>query len=821
MTAIGRVVARSSARPQALLVWAQMTLFLAALALPLTAASVLDRPLGVPGPISVYPSDLIVGLAIAVWLGARLLVPNAMRQARLRTPVLGLPLLLFGLALLPGIVRGHGRYGESLIAQPLRLVAYAAIAFALTELRPRDVYRGVVAVFYVGTVWAACLGVYYLATGTSQTPVSELSTGGQRVLSLTTGMYLASALVLALINLEVEGRGRRRRRFLHLAIGALALFGIGLAFGRTTFLAIGVLLPFLVWQLPQLRRTVIRRWHWWVPVAVLAVAAVAVLAPNFRATFVDRVTANPLTDHSVRWRARRIEAALSGMRSGQWQNVDEPPALAVDNALVNPGFEDGVERWYQRSAYIRAIDSNNPTFGAQTLDVTTQGDVIEEGFSSTSVPASPGQTWTFSVWLRGTVGGEHVAVAIREYDAQGDNPVRAALPVRLTITPTQYFVRWTVRNPKTTRIRGSVRTTGQPATIEFYADSARLTHDVASAGAVSANPASPDGGVLSPVFGPKGFWEPAARLEPTGPDGLASGTFESGTSGWSARGATTRIVPADTRRFGSRSLELRTNGTDPGEGIRSAPVPVKKDQTYTFQIWLYTKHGDEQMFVSVWQYDATAKTVNRFDFPVTLTSTPTRYSVTTQIRDSDVTQIRAFVRTRTAAQKTVVYMDNAALRLRANLDSVPGVHPAVRREPRGSQWQIDEPLLGLGFGRLVDYTWDGLFYEVEGDPDNSYVFLFAGGGILALGGFLLLMAFYAKDSWRLFRRASGVERALVGWALASWFLLLVNMAMAPFLPRPKIELTLWTLLLLPALVRRSRDERRSQYRFELSDRTAP
>ena len=128
-------------------------------------------------------------------------------------------------------------------------------------------------------------------------------------------------------------------------------------------------------------------------------------------------------------------------------------------------------------------------------------------------------------------------------------------------------------------------------------------------------------------------------------------------------------------------------------------------------------------------------------------------------------------------------------------------------EEAGTSYQIDEPLLGLGFGRETQYVWQGFYYRVKGDPDNSYVFLLAGGGILALGGFLLLLWGFVRDAFRRLRSAVGTDRGLVIWALSAWFILAVNFAMAPFLPRPKIVLSFWAVMLVPALVRKARKER--------------
>ena len=128
------------------------------------------------------------------------------------------------------------------------------------------------------TAWQGILALYHIATGTSQTPISALSTGGTRVLSLTTGMFLGTALLAALINIDLEKRTRWRLG--HGLFAGDRVAGILLAFGRTTFLALAVVLVFLAWKLPDARRTALRAWRWWVPGLIAGMAAVAVLAPD-------------------------------------------------------------------------------------------------------------------------------------------------------------------------------------------------------------------------------------------------------------------------------------------------------------------------------------------------------------------------------------------------------------------------------------------------------------------------------------------------------------------------------------------------------------
>jgi hypothetical protein len=808
--AVHRLVG-TAVRPQAVIVYAQTALFLLALGLPMTSAPKLDRPLPIPGSLSIYVADVVVMLAVASWLAARLLVPAGERGAWLRTPVIGLPLAAFAALLVPGIIRGHERYGASYLGQPARLVLYAALAFAMTELRPGDVYRGIVAVFYAGAAWQAGLGVYHLATGTSQTPISELSTGGVRALSLTTGMYLAGALLLAVINLELDRS--KRWRAVHLVVAGLATFGIVVAFGRTTFLALVLVLPFLLWRLSELRARTLRLWRWWVPIGAVAIALVLVLVPGIASTFAHRVSANPITDRSVEWRVRGIHAALTGMRSGQWRPAGVATVLNPNvNHLPNGDFETGTKGWLVQSGRISTIDSDNPFFGRRSLELVTRGRKVDEGLYSTPVIATRGQTWTFSIWLKGTTTGERVNVAIWQYDNGEGGTGQLNFPVTLSLTPTQYFVTTTIKDSHTTHLRALVRTAGRPQAITVYADTAKLRGKVLAELGPNRGiyPYTfTGGGVVPPRIAPDGVWEPVdgAAFGRPGPNLLTNAGFEQGTAGWSAQGSQIGIIPSNNPAFGAQTLEVKTKGEGDDEGVYSEAVPAHAGQTWTFSIWLKGTRGGETTDVSVWEYGADGAGTGQANYPVTLSISPTQYSVTTSVINPDTTQIRALVRTR-AQQPLDFYADAANLELR----SAPSTTRATAgaSNPPRSSFDIREPLLGLGFGRTVSYVWHGRFYRVAGDPDNSYVFILAGGGALALAAFLFLLGAYVRDAWRRLRVSRGRDNALVAWALATWFIFAVNAAMAPFFPRPKILLAFWALLLLPALVRGAREERAAE-----------
>ena len=139
-------------------------------------------------------------------------------------------------------------------------------------------------------------------------------------------MYLASAFLIALLNVEFD---RGRRRWLHLAVAGLALLAEALTFGRTTYVALALLVPVVFLTLRETRSFALRKWPVWVAFATLAIVAVA-LTPSVGSTLVDRVSANPLNDSTVRWRFGTFQAALSGFKSGQWKAAEplrsaEPP----------------------------------------------------------------------------------------------------------------------------------------------------------------------------------------------------------------------------------------------------------------------------------------------------------------------------------------------------------------------------------------------------------------------------------------------------------------------------------------------------------------
>jgi O-Antigen ligase len=294
-------------------------LVFAAIALNLFSPLPLAEALPLGGGIQVYPSDILVLLAVASWVAAWLIGPEDARPSSLRTSLLGWPLLLFGVALVVAIIRGHERYGASLFGVPLRFVLYAGIAAAVTDLKPRDAYRWLVGLFYAGTVWQALVGIYSYAAGTSATSAVVLSTGGERVLAGSTAMFMAGALLLALLNLEVDRPAGRTAG--HLLVAALATFALVSTFQRTTFALVGLLVPLAVLAFRRIGLRAGAILPLCVPFLVLAALVIPQAAPSFFQTLSERITASPTTDTSAQWREQAIDAV--------WPQIQEAPVIGV------------------------------------------------------------------------------------------------------------------------------------------------------------------------------------------------------------------------------------------------------------------------------------------------------------------------------------------------------------------------------------------------------------------------------------------------------------------------------------------------------------
>lgn len=286
-------------------------LVLAAFALHLVGIPAATQPLSfVQGP-SIYPSDLLVFAAIAVWLGNRVTRPGK-PVGRARTPVLTWGLAVFAVAVLVGVVRGYEENGGELIGISLRTVAYAGIAGALVRLTGDELFTGLVAVFYGGAILQAVLALFYIATGGSQTESVILSTGGTRVLALSTAIFLAGSFLLAILNFAYDDRPLRRLG--HAFVAVCAAYGVAVSYGRATFVALFAVVVLLFFAVGRLRRTVALALPVLAPLAATAAITLPVFAPELLSTLESRVFSGFSTDSAVEWRLHAYDAALADVR---------------------------------------------------------------------------------------------------------------------------------------------------------------------------------------------------------------------------------------------------------------------------------------------------------------------------------------------------------------------------------------------------------------------------------------------------------------------------------------------------------------------------
>jgi O-antigen ligase len=313
LVAMGSLIASN----RAILVFAAIAI---GLFKPLPLSGALPLPIG----IKLYPSDILVLLAVASWVAAWLVNREEARPSSLQTRLLGWPLLLFGIMLFAAIVRGHERYGEQLVGVPLRFLLYAGIAAAVTDLKPRDAYKWLVVLFYAGTVWQALVAVYRYATGTAGAlSGNTLSTGGERVLGGSIAMFMAGALLLALLNLERDRRARRTA--LHLLVAALATFALVSTYQRTTFAVVSLLVPLSLLAFRRIGLRAAALLPLCAPFLALVILLLPKAVPAFFPTLGDRITASPSTDTSAQWR-REANAAV-------WRQVQEAPVTGVGFGL--------------------------------------------------------------------------------------------------------------------------------------------------------------------------------------------------------------------------------------------------------------------------------------------------------------------------------------------------------------------------------------------------------------------------------------------------------------------------------------------------------
>ncbi len=271
----------------------------------------LTAPVALPGGVLAYPTDLAVGLAVSVWAARWLIGAAAGEKSLPQTPVLGWPLALFAVPLLVALARGHEKYGVPYLSPPVRLVLYAGIAVALADLRPKRLLRALTLILYLGGLWGAAEGAVRIATAS---PLgSELSTGGQRYVALSSAAVLASGLILALVNLDRARDGRGC--VLHIVMVVVFALAIAASLGRTIFLALALVTPVLLAVLPRLRRATLALLPLLAPAVVAGLVLAASAVPNVGEVFGSRLALDAATDSSVEWRKEAYGLVLQEVKA--------------------------------------------------------------------------------------------------------------------------------------------------------------------------------------------------------------------------------------------------------------------------------------------------------------------------------------------------------------------------------------------------------------------------------------------------------------------------------------------------------------------------
>jgi O-antigen ligase len=116
----------------------------------------------------------------------------------------------------------------------------------------------------------------------------------------------------------------------------------------------------------------------------------------------------------------------------------------------------------------------------------------------------------------------------------------------------------------------------------------------------------------------------------------------------------------------------------------------------------------------------------------------------------------------------------------------------------------EAPVTGVGFGRPVTFVSKGVQYDVEQNPHNQFLYLWAGGGSLLVGSFILLLGVYLFEAGWRFRSATKEERRLIFFAVSLWFVFVVNSLTGIILTEPELLLSFWVLMVLPMTVRPNR-----------------
>lgn len=298
--------------------------------------------------------------------------------------------------------------------------------------------------------------------------------------------------------------------------------------------------------------------------------------------------------------------------------------------------------------------------GTACLKIVTNGVTGYEGATFT-MAATPLQTYTFSVWLK---GAGVASVWINERSSGGSVGSTITPDITLTSNWTRYTVTRTFGD---TGIYLRIYIVGvtTPAAITFYADCLQLeakpyatTWTLPSASRASET-------LTLPVIGTNLLTDNQASVE------TDMTTFSSNNSA---------ILTRDTAEFcnGIASLKAVTPGNVPAEGFFISQVPVTPSNSYTFSVWL---KGSGTVYIRLSDRNSITGLIGTTDSAaITLSSAWTRYSVTrTFASNGDVA--RLYVLTYSTVQAITFWAD--CLQLERGPAPSTWVLPSASKLPLG------------------------------------------------------------------------------------------------------------------------------------------
>lgn len=124
-------------------------------------------------------------------------------------------------------------------------------------------------------------------------------------------------------------------------------------------------------------------------------------------------------------------------------------------------------------------------------------------------------------------------------------------------------------------------------------------------------------------------------------------------------------------------------------------------------------------------------------------------------------------------------------------------------ETRLKSWSLmtdvwrESPVLGSGFGQSVSFIGNNEKVKVVvNDPHNGYLFILVSMGLVGLGVYVLIHLGFLGMAARAVR-GPPISREIGIWAIAAWFIFMVNVFLGVLLTITTFGIFLWTLLSLP------------------------